>query len=493
MSKQREGRPAPSIRTLFATSVVAITLVAALVTTALVRTAVRFETATTSIVRDAQSWALAGEVQLTLLMYQRISNLYTVTREPTLDETRDQVVVDLMRLLDTAEQYASSKEEQMLIDQVRRYFERYLDERAEIEAMELDFADVLARTQEALAETVDLLEQLHDLNEAQVFAAQMEAVRWNRLAVIVAALSASVLAGGLLFIAIGAHRYVLRPILELHDTIERFRKGSEGARMPQRGLREIQELVQRFNEMADVLTKQRERQLTFLAGIAHDLRSPLTAIKIGMQAIAEEQSVTRRNRAHAMLDRQIDRLARMVDDLLDATRIEAGRLDMRFENFDLRDVISDMIGLYAPTSPDHDIQAAIPEEPVVIAADSHRIEQVISNLLSNAIKFSPRGGPIRIALETAGDEVVLTVADQGIGIRPEDREEIFLPFQRSSADVAPGAGLGLSVVRRIVEAHGGYIDVEGEPLHGSVFRVVLPVGGASMPVDPPRPDESARP
>jgi two-component system, OmpR family, sensor histidine kinase MtrB len=474
MLRRSKGNSTPAIRTLAVATIAAIAIVAVLVAAALVRTAAMLETATASIVRNAQSWALASEAELALLMYQRISNLYAVTREPELEATRHELEGEMMRLLAAAESYVSSSGEQELLREISYYLALYLDERTAMETRNLDIEDLLRLSQPSLEMTVARLELLHDMNEAQVFEAQNEATRWNRLAVMFAVLAAIVLLGGLLAITIGLHRYVLQPIFDLHGTIKRFRTGDVEARMETESLREVRELAQGFNEMADALAEQRARQLAFLAGVAHDLRSPLSALKIGLQAIAQEQSEARRNRSHAMLDRQVDRLARMVDDLLDATRIEAGRLEIQPEEFDLRDVVEDMIRLYAPTSPDHQIRAEMPTEPLVVFGDPLRVEQVVSNLLSNAIKFSPRGGPIGILLDCADEAVTLAVRDKGIGIRPEELKDIFLPFRRRKADIAPGAGLGLSVVRRIVEAHGGRIDVESQPDQGTVFRVTLP-------------------
>lgn len=133
------------------------------------------------------------------------------------------------------------------------------------------------------------------------------------------------------------------------------------------------------------------------------------------------------------------------------------------------------IGLYGPTSPDQEITAGVPREPLLVRADPLRVEQVISNLLSNAISFSPSGGSIALTLEAEGSEAVLSVTDRDIEIRPEDISSIFQPFRRSRPDVAPGAGLGLSVVHRIVAAHGGRMEVHSEPGHGSTFRVRLPL------------------
>src|SRR5690606_31960016 len=119
--------------------------------------------------------------------------------------------------------------------------------------------------------------------------------------------------------------------------------------------------------------------------------------------------------------------------------------------------------------PEHQITAHLPDERVEIQGDPLRLEQVVSNLLSNAIKFSPGGGPVRIDVTMEGSDVVLSVSDRGVGIPREELPSMFLPFRRRRPDIAPGAGLGLSVVRHIVAAHGGSIDVQSDPGAGTTF------------------------
>jgi signal transduction histidine kinase len=118
---------------------------------------------------------------------------------------------------------------------------------------------------------------------------------------------------------------------------------------------------------------------------------------------------------------------------------------------------------------------------LLVSCDALRIEQVLTNLVSNAIKYSPRGGRVEVTLEQPGTEAILNVVDQGVGIPSDDQAHIFEPFRRSGAsrELVPGAGLGLFVARRIVEAHGGRIEVESRPGAGSTFRVHLPLTAVS--------------
>src|SRR5690606_18441534 len=162
--------------------------------------------------------------------------------------------------------------------------------------------------------------------------------------------------------------------------IAAFRSGETDRRARPSGLREVRELAQGFNGMADALAKQRENQLAFLAGVAHDLRNPLHAFRLGMQVLAEERSQVERNRTHDALDRQVDHHERMVDELLDASLIEQGKLELRIEECDLRDAVEDMIRVYAPTSPEQRMSAKLPDHPVVDVADPVRLKQVASYL-----------------------------------------------------------------------------------------------------------------
>jgi signal transduction histidine kinase len=178
---------------------------------------------------------------------------------------------------------------------------------------------------------------------------------------------------------------------------------------------------------------------------------------------------------------QVDRLNRLVDDLLDTVRIEAGKLDLQLKEHDARDVVRESVELYRLTSRDHEVRLSLPDSPVVVMFDAHRIAQVINNLLSNAIKYSPRGGQVDVRVDRDREAVIVSVSDQGVGIHPRDMPRIFEPFQRGTAADVPGVGLGLSVARRIVQAHGGTIRVEGRQGAGTRFELRLPALGSDRP------------
>ncbi|WP_395844016.1 ATP-binding protein [Cystobacter fuscus] len=227
----------------------------------------------------------------------------------------------------------------------------------------------------------------------------------------------------------------------------------------------------------------------FLTIASHELKTPLTPLSLrlaGMERRLERQepvdpALLRHARQHLM------RLTALINDLLDASRIEAGRLALHFEPTRI-----DMIAERALASMDaergqHRIDYSHPEEPVRIRGDTFRLEQVIANLLENALKYSPGTSTVRVALEVRGDFALLTVSDEGIGI-PKDQQELLFEryFRARNVSITSygGLGLGLYISRDIVERHGGRIWVESELGRGSTFYVALPLLSAVNPTPP---------
>ena len=242
---------------------------------------------------------------------------------------------------------------------------------------------------------------------------------------------------------------------------------------------ELGRLAGSLNVMIDALRRQRTRQLGFLAAVAHDLRNPLSAMRLSTQSLLYQTDVSSEpsfRKALSLVERQIARLARLADDLLDAASIEAGELKLERKACDLTAVVLDVTELYVGSSPTHELRVSVPDEPVMLFCDPTRIAQTLDNLVSNAVKYSPAGGTVEVMLAAAAEEVVISVADTGAGIEPAMFEAIFEPFRRVSAtrDVIPGVGLGLSICRRIVAAHGGRIEVASEVGRGTRFEVHLP-------------------
>ena len=266
-----------------------------------------------------------------------------------------------------------------------------------------------------------------------------------------------------------------KPFFELKNTMIKFIDGDIKARLHKDGLVEIQEISMVYNEMADSICRQRESQLCFLASVAHDLRNPLNAIRMSSEFLMLEEF--EHKETLQIIKRQTIYLDRMVGDLLDRTRIEAGQLELKKELCDVVPLISDIVRLFEPLYSMHQFNFVNPHSKIEVLCDPLRIGQAFSNLISNAAKYSPQGGVINIELIRIDGYLQISTSDQGLGINEDELEKIFEPFNRSkiTRDTIPGVGLGLSVVRRIIEAHGGRISLNSALGKGSKFTLHLPM------------------
>jgi PAS domain S-box-containing protein len=247
-----------------------------------------------------------------------------------------------------------------------------------------------------------------------------------------------------------------------------------------------------LRRLADDLAEQDRRKTEFLATLAHELRNPMAPIRSGLQFMRRAKSdPAALARVQDIMDRQLDHLVHLVDDLLDVARITRGQVDLKPDWIDLSEVLNAAVDTSMPLieAARHKLDLRLPPERLTLYADATRITQVVSNLLNNAAKYTPRGGSIVLAAERAAEHALIVVSDNGIGIPPESLDEVFTMFTQVSQHVqhVPGGlGIGLSLVRKLVELHGGTITASsGGPNAGSVFTVRLPLTGPGTPHRPP--------
>ena len=482
MRSSRQSRTL-SLRSLSIVSVALVALLALAVIVALFQSSTLLTRSIRSIEHDTRGVALATQIDRSVREYHRLANLWIAERDPPHDQARSDLETGLRGQLTDARILADGDlEELALVDQMVESVEAYLDRRDALEARGLALDEIVPRVAPDLAVALTSAEALLRHQERQLSDDQAAAAEFARVMVMASSLTGVLLLVSLVAILFGVQRLVLRPLLGVRVAMERFESGDVRARADdEEGSREITDIARTFNSMANTIRQRRQELLTFLAGIAHDLKNPISALKLSWQAMRRMPDALDSEQLER-LDRQLDRLTRLIGDLLDAVRIEAGHLELEFEDLDLRFCVREMVELYEPTSPDHTVVLDVPDHPVEIRADPLRVEQVISNLLSNAIKFSPEGGRVDVQVRVAGKMAEVSVTDPGIGIAPEDLPKLFKPFARGafSKDVSAGAGLGLSVARRIVEAHGGRIDVESTLGEGSTFRVGLPLAPVTV-------------
>lgn len=477
----REVRDAKSIRALSMTAMLLIGALSLAAVLSLVWSSHVIRRATQEGISAVESQALVSDAQLSLLTHRRLSNLWSATGEPELETARTAEGDATLRSLALAAAKTDDRHERALAEVASRQVAAYLSERRRVEEETHDIPTLTRGVRPYFDRATVSLAELRELHEHDVRDAYDDIGRAVLLSDVLGVALAALLLGALLLTLWGVRRWIAQPLLTLHGAIERFRGGEIGARAPARGARELREVVEAYNAMADTIAAQRETQLAYLAGVAHDLRNPLGAMKMGITLVECRDATEQARHTLALLDRQTDRMARMVDDLLDATVIEAGRLQIKPEPLDLVARTRDCVELHGPASPAHSIVLHAPDRPVMIHADPVRVDQVLTNLLTNALKFSPGGGRIDVRVAQRERDAVLEVCDHGIGMTREEMRDLFAPFRRRAPHVAPGVGLGLSVVRRIVEAHGGRVEVESEPKAGSTFRVTLPLIARDAP------------
>ena len=289
---------------------------------------------------------------------------------------------------------------------------------------------------------------------------------------------------------------VSRPLAQLRTAISNMRDGQpfEASRI-ESGYVEFRALAETMEE-TDRALKIREEELLrqtaraiaaskhksdFLTKMSHELRTPLNSIIGFSELLMEQDAQVDPQKRRAFLDNvssSARRLLGLINDLLDISKVEAGKMPMRFESVDLRSTI---VNTVASTAPLFDrkrqrVEVSLPDEPMLVRADPVRVEQVLLNLLANANKFSPEGETIEVRTTGDTDHWRIEIADRGIGINPTDQQRIFDDFEQvhPTGVLSAGTGLGLALARRFVEAHGGAIEVESAVGAGAVFRVSLP-------------------
>ena len=214
-----------------------------------------------------------------------------------------------------------------------------------------------------------------------------------------------------------------------------------------------------------------------LAQVAHELRQPLSAISVGTQLLDVTRSEVVRKQTIAVLDRQTEHLRRLVDDLLDLSKLTRHELQLRKSKFDLCQIVGDSVAVIASdlAARGLDLSSTLPPCPVYVNADQTRVRQILLNLLSNAVKFTPSGGTVALSVEQHVSHIVMKVRDTGRGIAPDSLPFIFDMFHRSD-DESSGLGVGLAVVKGLAEVHGGSVEAHSQGVgHGSEFIVTLPV------------------
>jgi PAS domain S-box-containing protein len=266
-----------------------------------------------------------------------------------------------------------------------------------------------------------------------------------------------------------------------------------------RDISERSRLEKKTQEQAEALADLHRRKDEFLAMLSHELRNPLAPIANAVHLLRLQQNEDPlQQQARGIIERQLTQLTRLVDDLLEVSRITTGRVQLRQDRIVVSGVVERAVETASPLMDQrrHELTVSLPPQPIWLYADAARLEQVVVNLLTNAAKYTDAGGHIWLTVEQQGDECVLRVRDTGVGIAPELLPRIFELFtqaERSLDRSQGGLGIGLALVQRLVELHRGRVEAYSVLGHGSEFVVRLPVAPTPAPPPPPAAAETTEP
>jgi PAS domain S-box-containing protein len=252
-----------------------------------------------------------------------------------------------------------------------------------------------------------------------------------------------------------------------------------------------------LRESRQQLAEIDRRKTEFLATLAHELRNPLAPISNGLHLLRLSSDEGARAKAREMMDRQLRHLVHLVDDLLDIARISSNKVELRLEPLDLASVLASGVETSAPliAANGHTLDLRVPSRPLTVNADPTRLAQIVSNLLNNAAKYTPHGGRIELAAAEEDGQAVIRVKDSGVGIPADALTKVFEMFTQVGRDAQKshgGLGIGLALVKRLVELHGGTVEANSDGAdQGSMFVVRLPIAQTTGAGDEGTPGQRA--
>ena len=272
-------------------------------------------------------------------------------------------------------------------------------------------------------------------------------------------------------------RRISVPLDDLLAASNRVAEGDYTTRVDEKGPPEVLSLTKAFNSMASRLQVNDQQRRAFLADVSHELRTPLTIIQGNLEGVLDGMYPADETRLRSILE-ETKVLSRLIDDLRTLTQVESDALKLRREPTDLATLVREIVAGYRSQSDATGvrIEMSLPEGELSLDVDPERIRQVISNLMTNALRYSPRNGFVKISISesssTAEKRAMISITDDGPGIATEDLPHIFDRFYKSND--SHGMGLGLSIAKYIVEAHGGEIKANSEPGQGTTISFSLP-------------------
>jgi signal transduction histidine kinase len=276
-------------------------------------------------------------------------------------------------------------------------------------------------------------------------------------------------------------RRLLRPVRVLSDGVERLRAGDLDVEMPTRRTDELGRLILSFNAMARAVRERIRARDQLLLDVSHEIRSPLTRMRVALEMMPDSA-------ARSSVIEDIEETEAMIRELLETERLDSPHGGLEKSHIDLGGLVRECASALGESGPGIELKGA--DRPLYAEVDAERMRILVSNVLSNAIKYSdPAGSPVRVVIDSADGAIMISFHDHGVGIAHDDLAYVFEPFyraDRSRSRDTGGYGIGLSLAKRIVEAHGGSIEVSSRLGEGTSVLVSVPASGNGAPPVRPR-------
>lgn len=272
---------------------------------------------------------------------------------------------------------------------------------------------------------------------------------------------------------------ISKPIHEISAAAKEIANGDFEKRLSVKSRDEVGRLAESFNNMAESLDNQEKHRRDFLANISHDIRSPLTSMRGFLQAIVDGTIPPENQERYLnIILEETDRLSKLANDILDINKLQNIAVELHKTTFDLNELIRKTVLMFETRITDKQIavNAVFEGEKTFVTADYEKIQRVVYNLLDNSVKFTNTAGSIHIETSVRDGKVSVKIKDTGIGIKPEDQKRVFERFYKadtSRGEDKKGSGLGLSIVKEFIKAHGGTITLKSEPEQGCEFEFCL--------------------
>ncbi len=268
---------------------------------------------------------------------------------------------------------------------------------------------------------------------------------------------------------------IIRPITQLSGTAGKFAKGDFSFRIRYKGNDEIGDLCTAINHMADELSSAEAMKNEFISSVSHELRTPLTAIKGWAETIYMEQDLDTIHKGMGVIINETERLSRMVEELLDFSRMQNGHFTLQQATMDILAELGDAVLIYQDKAAREQITITYDEPEMLpfVYGDKNRIRQVFINIIDNAIKYSDAGGKVSIVAEEADGKIRVIVSDTGCGIKASDLPKIKTKFYKAN-HTRRGSGIGLAVADEIITAHGGTLEIASQEGRGTTVTITLP-------------------